>query len=245
MDKLHPTAVLFDLGSTLIDYPSTNWDKVNARCAVAARRFLEENGFALPPEGEFGRAFEVAKEKYRRHAYETLIEWEIPQVAIDILRQLQIPIGDGLIDRFFDAYYQPVGEIVFVYPDAKDILKRIRESGRRIGLISNTVFPERTHREELVRFGIEPFLDFAIFSSTYGLRKPHPSIYLEAARLAGCRADQCVYIGDRFLEDVLGPGNVGMPAILKELAGREYPPRIENRVRRIKVLSELPQHIDI
>ncbi|HWR84241.1 MAG TPA: hypothetical protein VN285_13150 [Candidatus Deferrimicrobium sp.] len=44
------------------------------------------------------------------------------------------------------------------------------------------------------RFGLEAFFDLALFSSTYGLSKPHPNIFHEAARLAGRAPDELTKI---------------------------------------------------
>ncbi len=41
MDRLTPKAVIFDFGSTLVEYPSTTWEEVNAECVEAARQWLE------------------------------------------------------------------------------------------------------------------------------------------------------------------------------------------------------------
>jgi putative hydrolase of the HAD superfamily len=243
MTKLNPKAIIFDLGSTLIDYPTITWDEVNGKCAANSRRFLVERGYQVPPEEEFYRAFESAKHIYRRRAFETLVEWDVPMVARQLFADLNIPYPEDQIDSFFDAYYQPVAETVFVYPDTLDALSQLRSRRYTIGLISNTVFPERTHRGELKHFGIEPFLDFAIFSSTLGIRKPHPGIFLKACELARRRPEECVYIGDRYLEDVIGPSAIGMPAILKMFDGREYPPMIPESTRIIKSLSGLFEHL--
>lgn len=244
MTKLNPKAIIFDLGSTLIDYPTITWDEVNGKCAASARQFLLSNGYAVPSEGEFYLAFEAAKHVYRRRAFETLVEWNVPMVADQLFANLKIPFPPGLIDSFFDAYYKPVGDIVFIYPETIEVLRKLRSQYATIGLISNTVFPERAHRAELERFGIEPYLDFAIFSSTLGIRKPHPAIFLKACKLAKCAPHESVYIGDRYLEDVIGPNAVGMPAILKILLGRDYPPMIPESTRRIWNLTEVFEHLE-
>jgi len=245
MEKLHPKAVIFDLGSTLIEYEVVSWDELNLLCASSAREWLVDEGFRVPEEAVFHARFEEAKAAYRQAASETLKEWDVPMVAAPFLREIGITSGDGIVDRFFDAYYAPVDRLLYAYPDTIDTLRWIKERGRSIGLISNTVFPERVHRRELKRFGIEPYLNFALFSSSFKLRKPHPSIFLHACELAGCSPQDCVYVGDRYVEDIVGPNGIGMPAILRAKPGREYPPDMPPDIRRIGALSELSRHLDI
>ena len=245
MEKIRPKAVIFDLGSTLIEYEVVSWDELNLLCATSAREWLMAQGHQVPEETEFHQQFEGAKSAYRKAASETLKEWDVPMVAEPFLKQIGVTANHGFVDRFFDAYYAPVDRLLYVYSDTVATLQWLKERGRTIGLISNTVFPERAHRQELQRFGIEPFLDFAIFSSSFKLRKPHPDIFRHACALAGYSPQECVYVGDRYVEDVTGPNGIGMPAILRAKAGREYPPEMPSTTRRITTLSELMDHLDI
>lgn len=245
VEKLRPKAVIFDLGSTLIEYEAVSWDELNLLCASSAREWLIHQGHKVPEEAVFHEQFERAKFDHRKAASETLKEWDVPMIAEPFLRNIGITSNDGFVDRFFDAYYAPVDRLLYVYEDTIETLTWIKSRGVTIGLISNTVFPERAHRQELQRFGIEPFLDFAIFSSSFKLRKPHPEIFRHACTLAGRAPQECVYVGDRYVEDITGPNGIGMPAILRAKAGREYPPEMPASTRRVTTLSELPDHLDI
>lgn len=243
MKKLNPKAVIFDLGSTLIEYEAVSWDELNVLCAASARRFLVAQGYEVPPQNEFVMLFESLKSSYRQIASETLVEWSVPQVAAKLLEQLHIVAANGTVEELFDAYYAPVDELLYVYPDTVSTLQRLKNAGYVIGLISNTVFPERAHRRELHRFEIAPFLHFALFSSSFGLRKPHPDIFRKASELAGFDPADCLYIGDRYVEDILGPTGIGMPSVLKIKSGREYPDDMPEAVYRIDHLSELLDHL--
>ena len=245
MEKLHPRAVIFDLGSTLLEYEAVPWNELNRICVANAYRYMTGEGYSVPAEEEFARRFDTVRERYRRVALETLVEWTVPAVAHDLFEEFGVEADDGLVDRFFDAYYAPVAERLFIYEDVLATLSRIGARIGRMGLISNTIFPERTHREELSRFGIEPYLDFAIFSSTFRLRKPHPDIFYKAANLAGFAPAECVYVGDRYVEDVTGPSGIGMTPILKVIEGHDYPADMPSSVRRISTLAELSDHLDI
>ena len=244
MEKLSPQAVIFDLGSTLIEYETISWSELSDRCAASAREFLIKEGFNVPAEDEFFQAFENVKDTYRLVAREKWVEWTIPQAAGKLFDEVGINFNMSQIDRFFDAYYEPVDKQLYVYDDTIPTLVKVRERYPVVGLISNTIFPERAHRGELKRFGIEPFLDFALFSSTFKLRKPHPDIFRKAANLAGYAPGECVYIGDRYTEDVCGPQAAGMSAILKVHDSREYPPDMPPDTRRIHTLSDLADHLD-
>lgn len=245
MEKLHPKAVIFDLGSTLIEYEAIPWSEMNLYCAASARNYLLQKGYDVPDEAEFYQAYEEVKNRYRKMAAETLVEWTVMQAAGELLQGWNIQANEDLRDRFFDAYYEPIGRRIYAYDDTLETLERVKRWHSGIGLISNTVFPEKAHRQELKLFGIEPYLDFAVFSSSFGLRKPHPDIFYKAANLAGVAPSECVYIGDRYLEDVWGASRIGMQAILKLWDGREYPQDMPKTTRTITTLSELGAHLDL
>jgi len=245
MNKLQPKAVIFDLGSTLIEYESVPWPQLSLYAAASVRRFLERKGFAVPSEEDFARIFEDIKNEFREVASRDLTEWSIPQAAERLLEALNIESEDGVAENMFEAYYKPVGERIYVYDDAEDMLARIRKKVAVIGLVSNTIFPEQAHRKELKKFGLDKYIDFAIFSSTFGRRKPHPDIFYKAANTAGYAVAECVYVGDRFVEDYRGPTEIGMPAILKLLPSREYPTDMPAHIPKISCLSELDKYLDI
>lgn len=245
MKKLSPKAVIFDLGSTLVNFPVSNWDEVSRECSLAGRQHLIEAGHDLPSEAIFLAEFEKARANFRELAADTYKEWTIDQAAEVLLKDLGLQTGNGLAMKFFDTFYSSLERHLSLYDDTIDVLTRIRKRYEKVGLISNTIFPEKVHHHEFKRFGLRPYFDFAIFSSTFGLRKPHPSIFLEAARLAGCAPSDCVYIGDRYVEDFQGSTGAGMEAILKVFPDREYPENLPDTIRKIYCLTDLSKHLDI
>jgi len=245
MDRLTPRAVLFDLGGTLIEYPSTIWDELSEQCVTNAREYVIRQGFDLPSEPEFIALYRELRDGYRKTAAETLVEWSVTRLAQRMLERAGLEPDGELVDGFFDAYYERVEPHIFVFEDTRAVLGRLRQRYGTIGLISNTIFPERVHHDELRKFGLTEFFDFTVFSSSFGLRKPHADIFYHAANLAGWAPSECVYVGDRYIEDIAGPAGVGMPAILKWHDSRDYPAELPAACRRIKSLSDLAGHLDI
>ncbi|MBU8934437.1 MAG: HAD family hydrolase [candidate division Zixibacteria bacterium] len=245
MDKLSPKAVIFDLGSTLIEYETLGWSELAMQATNSTWDFLSSRGYEIPEKEHYVEVFESIKHRYRDHALKTLQEWTVPQVATEVLKGLGLEPDGKLIDDFFAAYYAPVEAQLFAYDDTIETLEKIRGTIPVVGLISNTIFPEQTHHGELERFGITPFLDFTLFSSTFGKRKPHEDIFIKAANLAGLAPAECVYVGDRYVEDIEGPSGVGMSAILKIKEGREYPEEMPLATRRIHTLAELEEHLEL
>ncbi len=245
MEKLKPKAVIFDLGSTLIDYLTDDWFEVSYAATQCAHQQFPESGNSLPDFEEFWKQLEEVKQFYRDRAAQTYQEWTVVEAVEDLFKKLKLDNNGRLAGQFFDIYYSAMSEKLYIYDDTIETLGWLKERVEKIGLISNTIFPEEKHVEELNRFKIAPFLDYKIFSSTFGLRKPHPDIFSRAVELAGFEANECVYIGDRYVEDITGPAKIGMPAILKKIKGREYPEEMPQATRQISSLMELKNHLDI
>ena len=238
MDKLKPRALIFDLGSTLIEYEAVPWDDLSGLCVRAGWDFLSTSGINVPPFDEFNAAFDKLKADYRTEAAETFVEWTVPQLATRLFDRLGLPAEEKHINGFFEAYYERVNRELFVYEDTVETLHLLKKDYPTMGLISNTIFPEEVHLGELDKFGIAPYLDFTVFSSTFRLRKPHPDIFIHAANCAGFAPSECLFVGDRYMEDVEGPTAVGMAAILKVKPGRVYPEMPET-VLKIDHLGDL------
>lgn len=245
MEKLKVKAVIFDLGSTLIEYEALSWDELGKICIADVRKYLVKNNFDVPDDENFHNLFEDLKAGYRKEASTSFIEWTIPQVTGKLLKKLKIDDNNGLVDKLFDVYYKPIAKRLYAYDDTKATLEKIKDKIGVIGLISNTIFPEQTHIGELKKYNIIEYFDFTIFSSTFGVRKPHSDIFYHAVNKAGFAPSECVYVGDRYLEDITGPEKIGMHAVLKIKEGREYPDDMGDAVRKIDNLSELADHIEL
>jgi putative hydrolase of the HAD superfamily len=125
---------------------------------------------------------------------------------------------------------------------AEDVLRHYKESRLKIGLVSNTIFPERFHIAELKRFGLYPYLNAHFFSSGVGVRKPHPEIFLKTLNALMVDPSNAVFVGDRLVEDVGGAQKVGMKAVLRSHERRDYSAPITPDAR-IDDLKELPETV--
>ncbi|MBO0838709.1 MAG: HAD family hydrolase [Actinobacteria bacterium] len=111
----------------------------------------------------------------------------------------------------------------FTDPDAADLLRHLRSSGIRVGVLSNTMWPRSWHEDVFRRDGVLDLIDGAVYSSEIDWTKPHP----EAFRAAMAAVDvpdpaRCVFVGDRPFDDVHGAQQVGMRAVL--MPNSDVPP---------------------
>ena len=170
---------------------------------------------------------------------QNLEEFRFEDLAKELFNELHLEIRDGDYTSFLDAYYKPVTEQVTLIQDAVETLKYFKGEGYKLGLVSNTIFPDRFHLTELRRFKLFPYLDSILFSSEVGYKKPHPQIFLRCLESLRIEPEESVFIGDKLIEDIGGAKNVGMTGILKYKEGRDYSASIvpDGIVRN---LAELP-----
>lgn len=119
---------------------------------------------------------------------------------------------------------------------AEATLKRCRERGMRLGVISN--FDRRL--EDILRgLGLQEHFDFVLTSEAAGCPKPDPHIFLEALRLAQVDAAVAAHVGDNYRCDYQGPRAVGMHSFLVVGSG-PVDPQVKASVPQEHTLSSLP-----
>ena len=79
-----------------------------------------------------------------------------------------------------------------------------------MGVVSNTTNPRFMKENEMKAAGLEPFFDFAIYSSDTPYRKPHPSIFQLAIESLKLKPEEILFVGDNIRLDIVGAQNVGM-----------------------------------
>ena len=88
------------------------------------------------------------------------------------------------------------------------------EQGRQLGLVSNTLWTPELHDGDLARFGLLEHLPVRVYSSRAGYVKPDERIYRQALDRFDVAPAEAVFVGDKLLEDVVGPQKTGMRAVL-------------------------------
>jgi putative hydrolase of the HAD superfamily len=104
-------------------------------------------------------------------------------------------------------------EEVFVMeaaPGISSLLEACRETGIRVGIISNITFSGRHIEQALAQNIPGAAFEFILASSDYLYRKPDPALFRLALKKARLPAERVWYLGDRPEYDVAGAASVGM-----------------------------------
>jgi putative hydrolase of the HAD superfamily len=197
-------AVLFDWGDTLMEFLyDEELLEASHRAGLAA----------------IGRE-DVRITEHLRERFEptfavpgTLEEVEYPGLIRDVLRDFEIEVSDEELDRFLEAEHAAWAPARRLGGTTHALLESLRDRGLRLGLVSNAFDPGWLLHRDLQEMGLRERLDYAVFSSEVGKRKPHPDIFRKALEALDVPAEEALFVGDRLYEDVRGAAELGMTTV--------------------------------
>ncbi len=217
----------FDLGYTLVKQDRE----------IKMRQYLSENGYDVSHDF-LEKAYHLADKKFmrKRHEYGELFSLAFyRQYLSNLIKYLEIRLTpEALIDCVMEN--KKGKEAVWSCFDyTHDTLSELKREGYSLGLLSNW---DDTARKVLMDNALDSYFDHIVISSEVGFQKPDSRIFEHALTQCGKEAENCLYIGDNFYDDVIGSSAVGMDSILINRFGTFGVEEIEHLI--ISGINELP-----
>jgi len=201
----HIEVILFDMGGTLRgSIPKDETSKISAMS-----RIIDLLGAEAAP-GEFAALLTTRAGAYHSWARETVTElneqdlwtkWMLPEWPAEKIGELAISLNQ--------LWREATGERI-IFPETKEVILTLFRRGYRLGLVSNTTSSVEVP-QALRAMELSGCIETVILSCVVGMRKPDPSILLEATRRMGVQPEKCAYIGDRLNRDVEASREAGFP----------------------------------
>lgn len=230
--------VFFDLGNTLI-YDKEPWERLYQRADEVLWRSLQTFRVNSSPIEIYG-GHETLFHFYYNLRQNELDEPGIAAVFKDLLKRKNIIVPEQQLHDAMRAMYAVTQANWYAEEDAMPTLQILKDSGFRLGIISNGADDENT-QTLIDKACLRPFFEFIISSAAFGKRKPHPGIFRAALDHFQVRAEQTVMIGDTYEADIVGAQKVGMNSIWVTRRVRETATRIQVPPDAIVgALSEIP-----
>ena len=91
----------------------------------------------------------------------------------------------------------------------------------KLGVVSNG-FTDVQYRK-LEAMGLRDLFSCIVLSEEFGIRKPDPRIFHQAALLLHMQPQECLYVGDSYTNDVIGAKNADMHACWLNQAAQRTP----------------------
>lgn len=161
----------------------------------------------------------------KRHPYRQIMQWmkhaqREPQPD-DAARLMSHNVGLAGIGHLFgmdvplpviaqaelDLYVEL--PTISLFDDAVPCLRRLRQSGLRLGLCSNLAAPYAVPIKLLLPFELDAYA----WSFEAGAVKPQAAIYETVCRQLACEPEQVLMVGDTLAADYDGPRDFGMQAL--------------------------------
>jgi len=210
-----PRAVIFDLGATLVDWP--DWEEdVERRWALSYDHLVAAvPDRAVPDRAAYVRAMRAAELAHWERVVAEQVGEPPEHVLRDGFRRLGGAPDEAQLLAALDGYARAVDGWAVVDPAARETLRLLRGAGYQLGLLSNTWWSAAWHDADLAAHGLADLLHTVVYTSGLPHSKPHPAVFLEAARRLAVEPSACVMVGDRLLDDIGGALAVGMRAVWK------------------------------
>ena len=170
------------------------------------------DGDAAPAAEEVAAHF---REKYEPlfWAPGTVDEIEYPGLVRELLGHFGVEVSDEELGRFLEAEHAAWAPARILGSTTHALLEALRTRDLRLALVSNAFDPGWLLHRDLEQLGVAERIDFAVFSSELGKRKPHPAIFERALEELDVQAGDALFVGDRLYEDVRGAGELGMTTV--------------------------------
>lgn len=225
-DRPAARAILFDVGSTLVDPDPSARELILAVLNAHGSNLQVEDIARAEP-----RAWEAVQHllPFQRYGRKESREfWDAFDTAL--LENLGIPDDHDLRRRMFEEFQRI--ENWRLYPDAIDVLQTLRARGYRLGVVSNW---EEWLEDLLLALDIHGLFEIIVASGPFGRAKPHPAIFAHALEALNVPALEAVHIGDSPRDDVNGARAAGARPILIDRGNRFA----DLDVERVAALSDL------
>jgi HAD superfamily hydrolase (TIGR01549 family) len=200
-------AVVFDWGGTLSRYADIDlidmWQLAAEHLARNTGRDVDELRERLCAAEQ--RYWDGVKRLQRTGTLGEILAAESRALGLDVTSA----VVSEAAQRHLDAWTPHIQH----HADAAETLHTLRAQGLKLGLLSNTHWPEKFHEHFLERDGLASLLDVRAYTSNMNHSKPHREAYMHVLNRLGVAPENAVMLGDRPIDDVWGGQQAGMRGI--------------------------------
>jgi HAD superfamily hydrolase (TIGR01549 family) len=155
------------------------------------------------------------REIYRvflEHEQTDYVDPQANQLLLDKLHLVfNCPIDQGFVDRLL-AHIDTM-KYITMDTRAVEVVAELKRKGLQLAIISNMLLPGKLLKAKLQETHILPYFDHITVSSDIGFIKPHPEIFRQTLAQSQLRANEVVFVGDTYEQDILGAKRAGLKTV--------------------------------
>ena len=205
---------IFDLYGTLVDIRTDEnkeelWEKLSLFYAFYGAFYMPE---------ELARSYKrltgemtAGHEELRRDSHEAYPEIRIEEVFRALFEEKGIAPDEPLV-RHAGQFFRILSmEFIRLYDGTEEMLSAVKESGRKIYLLSNAqrIFTEY----EMNAHGITKYFDGIFISSDEGCKKPDLKFFRKLIDTCGIDPERAVMVGNDGICDIEGAKRAGLGTV--------------------------------
>jgi len=236
-------AVLFDLGDTLLNYGKIDPHEPFFKAAKQTWIWLKEQGQAAGWQWLY--TFRNLLSVHLRIIWSHFTGHDFD--SLQVMKNLGKKMGHQLTDQQYEdlvwLWYDPLAKLVTIEPNLHQTLASLRDKGLKMAIVSNTFVSASVLNRHIRELGLYEFFEFIYYSYMFNKRKPHPEMFLAAAKQLNLAPSEIIFVGDRIDNDMVGSIGVGMTPVLKK-AHSNFKKNVPPQVTQINSISELPALVD-
>ena len=204
------TDLIFDLYGTLVDIhteeDSTVWEKTALYFGYYGAQYTGK---------ELKAAFQAAMAEKKAKAgqsYECFPDLPFEPVMAELFRAKGVADNaDALGLHAAQLFRIASTEYIRLYPGVTEALKKLRQDGYRLWLLSNAQRVFTAY--ELNHLGLAPYFDGIYLSSDFGCRKPDIRFFSALLEEQQLKKENCLMIGNDLSTDIAGAKNAGLATL--------------------------------
>ena len=120
-------------------------------------------------------------------------------------------VDDALSATMVDEYFDGFPQFAKMLPGSEELLLYLRQKQLHTGIISNGMTGPQMRI--IYALKLDLLVDGILVSEKEGIRKPDAEIFWRAASRLSLKPEDCLFVGDNPIADVLGAHDAGMSTI--------------------------------
>jgi HAD superfamily hydrolase (TIGR01549 family) len=236
-------AVLFDLGETILSFGRIKTISLFRKGARSSYDFLKRSGIRVGWFEWYCWTNLMMMNLRRLISHISGNDFDSLALLKGIYAGKRSKLDSELWQEYAWCWYKPLCKIATVEPDIAETLGKLKDSGIKLGIVSNTFVSSSSLDRHLEQLSLLEFFEFTMYSYQFDFRKPDHRIFNIAAEKVGEEPANIVFVGDRIDKDIEPSMQAGMQPVLISAytnAGKDVP----EGAYRIEKLSELPGLIE-
>jgi len=219
-------AVLFDLGGTLVKIDNRKDPRV-------MKQMLKDCGVSRSLK-DVSKEWVKSWKRLNFRQMATLLDEFWLHFFLEVLHNLRVELEDEKLARFIASHWWDYAK-VSLYPDAQEMLQRLKEEGMKIGLVTNGLQSD-TDRI-LPKVGLQGFFDVIVMVDTLRKMKPDAEVFRYALEKLQAKAPEAIFVGDEIETDYKGAQGCGLTPFLIDRDGK-FQDKGVNKISSLKDLFE-------